>query len=104
EAARKRVSRALDQLNASLARRGLTSTAAALAVALQAQPAMAVPAGLAASVCGVALGTAGFGIAAASPAIIDGALKAKFLVPAAVALGAAFTWVEIARTNGVIIP
>ena len=58
-AARMRVERALEKLQAALGRRGVTSTAAALGVVL-AQPAGAIaPAGLAASVTGAALaGTA----------------------------------------------
>jgi RNA polymerase sigma factor (sigma-70 family) len=53
--ARMRVDRALEKLRARLARRGITSTAAALGAALVAQPAVAAPAGLAASVAGVSL-------------------------------------------------
>ncbi len=65
EAARKRVERALDKLHALLARRGVTSTAAALGVALANQAGIAAPAGLAASVTGAAMagtaaGTAGW--------------------------------------------
>lgn len=59
DAARKRVSRALDQLHGLLAQRGVTSTSAALGLALAGQATVAAPAGLAASVTGVALaGTA----------------------------------------------
>ena len=50
DAARKRVARALDALQGLLARRGITSTAAALGVALGGQAGVAAPAGLAASV------------------------------------------------------
>lgn len=57
--ARMRVDRALDKLRVALGRRGVTSTAAALAVALANQAIVAAPAGLAASVTGAALaGTA----------------------------------------------
>jgi RNA polymerase sigma factor (sigma-70 family) len=59
-AARMRVERALEKLRALLARRGVTSTTAALALALGNQAGAAVPAGLAATVTGVALaGAAG---------------------------------------------
>lgn len=51
EAARKRVERALDKLAAALSRHGVTSTSAALGVALAGQAA-AAPAGLAATVAG----------------------------------------------------
>lgn len=58
-AARMRVERSLDKLHAQLARRGVTSTTAALSVALASHPAVAVPAGLAASVTGAALSGGG---------------------------------------------
>jgi RNA polymerase sigma factor (sigma-70 family) len=54
--ARMRVERALDKLHSLLAKRGVTSTAAALGVALANQAVATAPAGLAASVTGVALG------------------------------------------------
>ena len=53
--ARMRVDRALEKLHARLARRGITSTAAALSAALAAQPAMAAPAGLAGTIAGASL-------------------------------------------------
>lgn len=65
-AAHKRVERALDKLRQRLARRGVTSTAVALAAVLGAQTASAAPAGLAATVTGsvlasgAPLATAGF--------------------------------------------
>lgn len=58
-AARSRVDRALDRLRALLARRGVTSTSAALGIALANQASVAAPAGLAASVTGTALAGAG---------------------------------------------
>lgn len=54
-AARMRVERALDKMGALLARRGVTSTAAALAIALANQSVVAAPAGLGATVTGAAL-------------------------------------------------
>jgi RNA polymerase sigma factor (sigma-70 family) len=65
DAARMRVERALDKLHALLARRGVTSTSAALAVALSAQAVVASPPGFATVVTGVALAgaTAGAGVA-----------------------------------------
>jgi RNA polymerase sigma factor (sigma-70 family) len=66
DTARVRVARALDKMHALLARRGVTSTTAALAVALANQAAAAAPVGLAASITGVALaGAAGVGSTAA---------------------------------------
>lgn len=65
DAARKRVTRALDKLHGLLARRGVTSTTAALGVALAGQASVAAPAGLAAAVASGALaGTVGAGMAA----------------------------------------
>ncbi|HEX2861786.1 MAG TPA: TonB family protein [Lacunisphaera sp.] len=61
-AARMRVDRAVDKLRGQLARRGITSTAAALSLVLANQAVVAAPAGLAASVTGTAL--AGVGTAA----------------------------------------
>ncbi|MEO5960829.1 MAG: sigma-70 family RNA polymerase sigma factor, partial [Opitutaceae bacterium] len=54
-AARMRVERALEKMRVALARRGVTSTTAALAVAFGNQVGVAAPAGLAASVTGAAL-------------------------------------------------
>jgi RNA polymerase sigma factor (sigma-70 family) len=54
-AARMRVDRALDKLRGRLAQHGVTSTAAALAMALASQAVVAAPAGLAATVTGTAL-------------------------------------------------
>lgn len=65
-AARMRVERALDKMHGALGRRGVTSTAAALGVALANQAGVAASAGLAASVTGLALAgaTTGGGVAA----------------------------------------
>ena len=67
-AARMRVERALDKLHGLLAKRGVTSSTAALAVALGANAVIAAPAGLAASVTGAALAGAVAAGAAASGA------------------------------------
>jgi RNA polymerase sigma factor (sigma-70 family) len=67
DAARKRVSRAVEKLQGLLARRGVTSTEAALALVLANQAAATVPAGLAASVTSGAL--AGAGIAGTAAAV-----------------------------------
>jgi RNA polymerase sigma factor (sigma-70 family) len=58
-AARMRVDRAVDKLRTLLARRGVTSSAAALALALTTQAVAAAPVGLAATVTGAALATGG---------------------------------------------
>ena len=54
DAARKRVDRALEKLRAALARRGITSSGAALALLLEAQGVFAAPAGLAGTIAGSA--------------------------------------------------
>lgn len=68
--ARMRVERALDKLHALLARRGVTSTAGALAVALANQAVIAAPAGLAATVSTAAvtgaIAAGGVGLATAT--------------------------------------
>jgi RNA polymerase sigma factor (sigma-70 family) len=60
-AARMRTERALERLREQFARRGITSTTAALAVALAGESALAAPAGLAATVTGTALAAAPVG-------------------------------------------
>ncbi len=59
DTARKRVARALDKLQGLLARRGITSTTAALGVAMAGQAGVAAPAGLAVSVTSGAMLGAG---------------------------------------------
>lgn len=76
EAARKRVERALEKMRPLLARRGITSTTAALTFALANQSALATPAGLAATVTGAALAVgpaAGLSVAAAIGAFMNAA-------------------------------
>ncbi len=74
--ARMRVERALDKLRTQLARRGVTSTSAALAAALANQAVVAAPVGLAAAVTGAAI--AGGGTATATTAA-GGGLVATFM-------------------------
>jgi RNA polymerase sigma factor (sigma-70 family) len=67
EAARKRVDRALDKMQAALAQRGVTSTSAALGIALANQAAaIVVPNGLSASITTVALASVPSATGAAS--------------------------------------
>lgn len=61
DAARMRVERALEKLRATLVRRGITSTTAALSVVLANHATAAVPAGVAVSVTGAALAAAAAG-------------------------------------------
>jgi hypothetical protein len=83
DAARKRVDRALDRLGAHLARRGITSTGAALGLLLAREVSVAVPAGVAASVAAMAMAGAGVGTAMA------GASAVLALAASKVAIGAA---------------
>jgi RNA polymerase sigma factor (sigma-70 family) len=71
DAARKRVSRALEKLRVVLAKRGVTTTTAALSVALAACSIQSVPAGLAASVVTTSL--------AAGAAAVGGVTTLKFI-------------------------
>ena len=61
DAARMRVDRALDKLRRLLAKRGVTSTTAALTATLASQTITAAPVGMAASITGTALATAAAG-------------------------------------------
>ena len=63
-AARMRVERALDKLRIQLEKRGVSSTAAALGLALSSHAVIAAPAGLAAAASGAALAALGSGAAA----------------------------------------
>ena len=86
-AVQKRLDRALEELREKLARRGITSTAAAVAVALNQQGSIAVPTGLAAAA--IAAGLAG---SATSGGLLAGGaslLAASKLQVAAIAIGLA---------------
>jgi RNA polymerase sigma factor (sigma-70 family) len=104
--ARMRVERALDKLRAQLERRGVTSTTAALAVALANQAVVAAPAGMAAAVTGAAL--SGAGVAAGAAA--GGGLIATFMsmtklqvgISSALAVAGATGIVMQARTNAAL--
>jgi RNA polymerase sigma factor (sigma-70 family) len=97
-AARMRVECALEKLHALLARRGMTSTTAALAVALGGQAVMAAPAGLAATVTGAAL--AGGGTVAAGAAA--GGLWATFMSMTKLQVGISSALV-VAGATGLVI-
>jgi RNA polymerase sigma factor (sigma-70 family) len=100
DATRKRVARALDKLQAVLARRGVTSTAAALGATLTGQAAMAAPAGLAASVTGVALaGTAAAGTGAGIWMTFMSMTKLQGGIIAAVAAIGATGYIVQGQTN-----
>ena len=97
--ARMRVERALDKLHALLARRGVTSTTAALAVALANQAVVAAPAGLAAAVTGAALAGAGVAAGAGQILSIMSITKLNLGLIGAVAVAGATTAVVQQRTN-----
>lgn len=93
EAARKRVDRALEKLRERLARAGITSTAAALGVALAGQPLVAVPAGLAASAVSAALaGAASATLTSSGAGMIFMGTKLKIAVVGALLAVGAGTW------------
>jgi RNA polymerase sigma factor (sigma-70 family) len=89
-AARMRVSRALDKLRDQLARRGITTTAAALAALVSANAVQAAPAGLATTVSAAAVAGSGLGastLLTASKAIAMTTLQ-KTVVATALVLAA----------------
>jgi RNA polymerase sigma factor (sigma-70 family) len=96
EAARKRVDRAIEKLHGFLARRGVNSTSAALAIALANQATVAAPAGLAASVAGIAVAApaaAGWG------ALFMGMSKIQVGIVGAVGASCAATFIVQGKTN-----
>lgn len=102
DAARMRVERALEKLRAALGRRGITSTSAALGVALANQAAAMAPAGVAASVTGAALaGAAAAGGAGAASLAIFTMSKVKVgVVSVLLAAGLATVAVEVHANRG----
>jgi RNA polymerase sigma factor (sigma-70 family) len=111
-AARMRVERALDKLRRELARRGVTSTTTALALALANQPIAAAPAGLATTVTSAALAAGGVAAVAgatlgASGSAATGGVWATFMsmtklqlgISAVLAAGAGIGLVLQARSN-----
>jgi RNA polymerase sigma factor (sigma-70 family) len=99
DAARVRVDRALDKLRATLARHGVTSTAAALAVTLATQAGAAAPAGLAATITGGAL------VAGATPVVIFSLMnltKIKIALALGVTVAGATAVVVQHQTNEVL--
>lgn len=93
-AVQKRLDRALDQLRDKLKRRGITSTATAVAAMLEQQAAIALPSGLAAAA--LAAGLAGSattgGLLAGSGLVAVSKLQTVLAATAAVALGGALAW------------
>jgi RNA polymerase sigma factor (sigma-70 family) len=92
DAARKRVARALDKLHGLLARRGVSSTTAAVGLALANQAGVAAPAGLAAAIVGGAFSPstiAGTAAAGGTAGIFAFLGSAKFAATAVVVAAAA---------------
>jgi RNA polymerase sigma factor (sigma-70 family) len=87
-AARMRVDRALEKMHAALGRRGVTSTTAALGLALAGQAAVTAPASLAPAVTGAALAGAGLMTATATATFMS---MTKLQVGVAAAIAAAGT-------------
>lgn len=84
-AARMRVQRALDKLRTALAKRGVTSTAAALAAVLTANAAVSAPAGLAGKVGHAAIAAAAAGGLSGSLVSLLAPTRAKLLIGGAAA-------------------
>jgi RNA polymerase sigma factor (sigma-70 family) len=97
--ARMRVDRAVDKLHALLARRGVTSTSAALAVALAEQAVVAAPAGLATTVTGAALAGAGAATGGGWIATFMSMTKLQVGITSALALAGATGFVLQAESN-----
>jgi DNA-binding Lrp family transcriptional regulator len=97
-AARMRVERALAKLHAALARRGITSTAAALGVALGQQVGAAAPAGLAATVTGGALAASAAG-AGGWLATFMGMTKLQAVIAGGVVVAGTVGFISQATTN-----
>jgi RNA polymerase sigma factor (sigma-70 family) len=97
DAARMRVERALGRLRLALARRQITSTTAALALALGNLPAVAVPASLATTVTGAALAGASGGLAGAATLLFMKTKLTMALGGAALVVGYAVYQADDAR-------
>lgn len=97
-AARMRVERALEKMHAALGRRGVTSTTAALGLALASQAAVLAPAGLATAVTGTALaGAGGAAIATAAAGTFMSMTKIQMGVAAVIAVAGTTGYVMQAR-------
>jgi RNA polymerase sigma factor (sigma-70 family) len=97
--ARMRVERALEKLRAGLAQRGITSTAAGLAIALTNQAGVAAPAGLAVSVTGVALAGAVVSGGVGAAAVFMGMTKLQIGIAGAIALAGGAGFFAQAESN-----
>lgn len=92
-AVQKRMERALDRLKDMLARRGISSTAAAVALAFEQQAAVAVPAGLAAAATSAAVAsTVTGGLLAVSGLVVFSKLQLGLAAIAVAATSAGVVW------------
>lgn len=100
-AVQKRLNRALDQLRQKLARRGITSTAAALAATFEQQTAVALPSGLAAAAvsAGLASGAGGGGFFSATGLVAISKLQATLAAVGVLALGGTLVW-QVLENSG----
>ena len=101
-AARMRVDRAVDKLRALFARRGVTSTAAALTMVLTNQAVVAAPAGLAATVTGAALATAVSGGGTAATLTFMSLTKLQIVFAGAVIVAGAGAYVAQEKSNSAL--
>jgi len=92
EAARKRVSRAVDKLSAAFQRRGVTATAAVLASAVLPRAVDAAPAGLGSALAGLGAGAPSTGPAAAVFLKAVALTKAQLLAACALTAAVPVTW------------
>ncbi len=101
EAAKKRVSRALEKLRVFFARRGFSSTTALIAGAISANSVQAAPLGLAASVTAAAMkGTA---VTATTLSLVTGALKVMTWTKTQLTVGVAFAALLLVGTTTVAV-
>lgn len=98
-AVQKRIERALAKLDTLLSRRGMTSTAAALAFALEQHAAVAVPAGLASTATTAGLAGGGSGVAAVPGSVMATATKWKLATAALLLAGGGVAVVWYQREN-----
>ncbi len=99
DAARMRVDRALDKLHTLLAKRGVTSTSAALAAVLATQAVATAPAGLAVSIVSSALSGTAVAAAAGSLATMIYFMSASKIVVSVAVAGVLATGVAVYRTH-----
>jgi RNA polymerase sigma factor (sigma-70 family) len=102
DAARMRVDRALDKLRVHLARRGVTSTTAALAAVLTHQAAIAAPVGLAATVTGATVGVGASAAAGGWIVTLMGMTKLQIGIAGAVAVLGVAGYVSQSQANAAL--